>query len=297
MAWSEGTVTVEGVALNVRRIGRGAPLVCLHAIAHDSRDFDALAERIGGHCELRALDWPGHGRSGPDSQPPSAARYAGLLVGLLDLLALEGPILLGNSIGGGAAILAASRRPVRALVLCDSAGLAPASPLVTRICRLFESFFAAGERGAGWYGAAYALYYRLLVLPSSAARTRRRQIVAQGRRLAPLLRQAWASFGRPEADIRAVAAGLDIPVWAAWAANDRVIPLSLCLPAIHALKQGRLTRFKAGHAAFLERPDDFAAAFAEWAQTLPVAAVSLKAAEEFAGNSPLERIESARGSI
>jgi 4,5:9,10-diseco-3-hydroxy-5,9,17-trioxoandrosta-1(10),2-diene-4-oate hydrolase len=156
------------------------------------------------------------------------------------------------------------------------------SPVVARVCSAFAGFFA-GERGAAWYGPAYALYYRLLVLPQPVARDRRRQIIAEGRRLAPLLRQAWESFGRPDADIRALAAGLQIPVWAAWGSNDRVIPLGACLPAIRALRHGRLTRYVAGHAAFLEQPDAFAADFADWAETLPAGAgpnpVSLRAAE------------------
>jgi pimeloyl-ACP methyl ester carboxylesterase len=268
MNWTESEISVDGVTLAVRRIGRGAPLVCLHAIGHDSRDFEALAERIGGRFEVIALDWPGHGASGPDSRPVSAGRYGQLLDGALDSLAIREPILLGNSIGGAAAILSASRRSARGLVLCDSGGLVEVNALVARFCGAFARFFAAGERSAGWYAPAYALYYRLLLLPRPAARARRRRIVADGRRLAPLLRQAWESFGRPEADIRSVVARLDIPVWAAWAAHDRVIPLSACLPAIKALRHGRLTRYTAGHAVFLEEPDAFAADFIGWAENL-----------------------------
>jgi 4,5:9,10-diseco-3-hydroxy-5,9,17-trioxoandrosta-1(10),2-diene-4-oate hydrolase len=267
--WREERVSVDGARLALRRAGRGRPVVCLHAIGHDGRDFEALAQRIGGRFEVIALDWPGHGSSGPDREPPSAARYGALLTGTLSTLAVDKPILIGNSIGGGAAILSASRRPVRGLVLCDSAGLVAVTPLVAAVCRVFARFFAAGERGARWYGPAYALYYSLLVLPEPAARNRRRQIIAQGRRLAPALRRAWESFARPEADIRDVAAELDIPVWAAWAENDRVIPLAFCRDAIGALRHGRLTRYRAGHAVFLEQPDAFAADFVTWADALP----------------------------
>src|SRR5262249_45751541 len=107
-------IDADGVSLAVHRTGRGAPIVCLSAIRHDCRDFDDLAARLEDRFELVCIEWPGHGDSGADTQPVSAARYADLLVAALDRLQLDAPILLGNSIGGTASILYASRRPVRA---------------------------------------------------------------------------------------------------------------------------------------------------------------------------------------
>ena len=86
--------------------------------------------------------------------------------------------------------------------------------------------------------------------------------------LAPLLREAWHSFGQPDADLRALAAQLDLPVWVAWASNDRVIPLSACLPALLSIRNARISEFPAGHAAFLECPDQFAAGFGAFAAGL-----------------------------
>lgn len=261
-------VDVDDVRLAVHRSGRGEPLVCLSAIAHDAHDFDALAARIG-HCfELICLEWPGHGQSGDDPQPASTARYGDLTLQALDRLGVANPLILGNSIGGGAAIHYAARRPVRGLVLCDSAGLVPVSPFVRRLCGLFAAFFATGERGAAWFGPAFAAYYRM-VLPQPAAAAQRRRIIASGRRLAGVLRQAWQSFGRPDADLIETACALDVPIWVAWAKQDRVIPLAYCLPAIRRLKTATLTTFEAGHAAFLEQPDAFAEGFLAFSGALP----------------------------
>lgn len=254
--------------LAVRRIGRGAPVVCLHAIGHDAEDFVSLAERFADRYEFFLVDWPGHGRSKADAGPVTAARYAELLQSALVTLGVKNPVIVGNSVGGGAALLYASRNPVRGLVLCNSAGLVEVTPMVSRICRLFEKFFAAGERRAFWFNWLYARYYGL-VLPMPAASERRRAIIAQGEQLAPLLRQAWAGFGRPEADLRALAASLDVPVWVAWAARDKVIPLRACLPAIQRLKRYKLSRYDAGHVAFLEQPDKFAEDFEQWLAGLP----------------------------
>jgi pimeloyl-ACP methyl ester carboxylesterase len=271
-------IEVDGVALAVAREGRGVPVVCLHAIAHGGGDYAAFAERMAGGFEVIRLDWPGHGRSGEDHRPLSPARYAELLAGLLAKLEIERPILIGCSIGGAAAMLYARTHPVRGLVLCDPGGLVEANATTRRFCAMFVKWFAAGERGAWWFGAAYGAYYRLLVLPGPAAAAQRRRIVACGYELAGKLRAAWTGFGGPDADIREVAWSLDVPVWFAWARNDRVIPLSVCRPAIDRMRRATVTRFAGGHAAFLEQPDAFAEGFAAFARDLAGGGVRRSAA-------------------
>ncbi len=261
----------DGVRLAVKREGQGWPLVCLHAVAHGGRDFEKLSATLGNCFQVIRIDWPDHGRSGPDSQPPSARRYAEILEIALQKLQVTQPIILGNSIGGGAAIHYAARQPVRALVLCDSAGLVPVNAMVRGIVSLFVRFFRAGEGGAGWFGSAYRFYYRHMVLPQAAAAEQRQRIIDAGYEYAPLLRAAWEGFGQPEADIREMAAGLDMPVWCAWAKGDRVIPLWMCKPAIKALRQGSLSTFKGGHSAFMEQPDAFLQGFMAFCEGLPSA--------------------------
>jgi pimeloyl-ACP methyl ester carboxylesterase len=261
-------IVADGVSLACHRIGRGVPIVCLSAIGHDCHDFDALAARLSDRFELVCIEWPGHGDSGEDRQSVSASRYAELLVAALDQLQLDGPILLGNSIGGTASILYASRRPVRGVVLCSSGGLVEITPNVARICRVYERFFAAGERGAWWFAPAIRLYYRM-VLTQPAATAQRRRIIAGAPTRARLFREAWASFGAANADIRDVASALVVPVWVAWADKDRTIPLKYCLPAIRRLKHATVNTFKAGHAPFLEQPDAFTDSFLQFVSRLP----------------------------
>jgi len=252
---------VDQVRIAYSRLGTGQPVVCLHAIAHGGRDFAAFTDAVCQQYEVITLDWPDHGGSGEDHQPASAARYAQIVIGLLDQLGIQRPIVIGNSIGGAAAILYAQARPVTALVLCDSGGLVAINRLTRGFTRFFAGIFAAGAAGAKWFGRFYRLYYRWMVLPSPAAAEQRARIVAAGSEMAPILRDAWRSFGEPDADLRLIAAGLDVPILAAWARQDRVIPLWMCRPAIGQLQQGRLVTFKAGHAVFLERPAEFVAAF------------------------------------
>lgn len=74
---------------------------------------------------------------------------------------------------------------------------------------------------------------------------------------APVLQSAWTGFGRPASDLRLAAASLAVPVWFAWARQDRIIPLWRNRPAIRAIRDMTLTTYDGGHAAFLEQPEDF----------------------------------------
>jgi pimeloyl-ACP methyl ester carboxylesterase len=261
---SAATLLIDGIELAVAREGAGPPVVCLHAIGHGGGDYEEFTARMRDRFEIVRIDWPGHGRSGTDSALPSAERYSALLEPLLDRLGIREPIIIGNSIGGAAALLYAQRRPVRALVLCNSGGLVPVNAFVRMACAGFAAVFDAGARGASWYGRAFELYYRYLVLPSAPATAQRERIVAAGPELAHLLRDAWRSFGQPGADLRRLAISLDRPVWIAWAKRDRVVPYLLCKPCIKRVKNAEVTMFDAGHSAFLERPSEFAHAFLEF---------------------------------
>jgi pimeloyl-ACP methyl ester carboxylesterase len=251
---------VAGVQLAVMREGQGPAIVCLHAIGHGGGDFDAFAAAVRDRFEVIRIDWPGQGRSGDDSQPASAARYAQLLVELLDRLGVRDPIIVGNSIGGAAALLYARERPVRALVLCNPGGLLQVDRMTQRACELFVSFFSAGVKRARWFRWMFAVYYRL-VLRSQAAARQRARIIAAAYETAPLLRDAWRSFGQPSADLRALASSLEVPIWVAWAKRDKVISYARCAQCIARMRHARVTQFEAGHAAFLEQPEAFVQGF------------------------------------
>jgi 4,5:9,10-diseco-3-hydroxy-5,9,17-trioxoandrosta-1(10),2-diene-4-oate hydrolase len=249
---------VDGVRIAFDDEGSGPPLLCLHAVGHGARDFEALRERLRGRARVLALDWPGHGSSGDDREAPSAGRYATLLGGFVDALGLRELVLLGNSIGGAAALRFAADQPerVRGLVLVDSGGLDRVDLAARAATGAMALFFGAGARGARWFPWAFERYYRV-VLPGAPARPQRERIVASGREVAPLLAAAWRSFGRGEADLRGLAAGIRCPVLVAWAERDRVLQLRRSLPAIRRIPNARLECFPGGHAPFLECPERF----------------------------------------
>ncbi len=260
-ATSGRRLVVDGTTLAYDDDGDGPPIVCLHAVGHGSRDFAGLRRHLAARHRVIALDWPGQGASAADRVPASAARYAELLATFLDAAGIDRAVLVGNSIGGAAAIRYAHRHPerVRALVLENPGGLDAADDLLGRLAvGSMIRFFGAGARGAWWYPRAFAAYYRM-VLPGKPAAEQRRRIVASASEIAPLLHEAWRSFGMPDADVRALASRIACPVLFAWATRDQFIQLGRCRPAIERFPNAVVETFAAGHAAHLETPEAFEA--------------------------------------
>lgn len=233
-------------------------LVCLHAIGHGSGDFEAMAEAMRGRYRIIAPDWPGQGRSGPASTAPGVRAYAEILRAFVDALRLPRLALVGNSVGGGAALLYAARHPqqVRAVVVANPAGLDEGGFLGRMVTRWMSSRFAAAEREPEAFQAWFARYYAQ-VLTGEAAWAQRQRIVASGLEIAPLLVQAWRGFADPDNDIRRELPGLQMPVLVTWARQDRLVRWSRNRKAIELIARRQVEFFEAGHTPFLEDPARF----------------------------------------
>src|SRR5262249_18664101 len=143
----------------------------------------------------------------------------------------------------------------------------PAVPPARPATGAWVAFSAAGGRGASCFPPASGAYSGL-VLQRAPAGEQRRRIVASAREIAPLLRDAWTGFGRPDADLRHLARAIRCPVLIAWAARDQVIQLRRCRPALRDFPDARLETFPAGHAPHLETPDAFEAALERFLELL-----------------------------
>ncbi len=258
------------VELAVREHGKGAPVLCLHATGHGARDFDRFAAHVGDRFRVIALDWPGQGKSPPLTRPASAQVYAALIDDATRAMGLERYTLLGNSIGGAAAIIHAAGRPeqLRGLVLCNPGGLQPVNVIARLYCRALARQFARGERSDPRFGPWFARYYRR-ILRTPAAHWRRDEIVAEGYACAGVLRQAWDSFAEPAADIRDLPAQIACPVLYAWAKGDQAVSWSRSAKAARRAPNAEVILFDGGHAAFLEQPEAFVMAFERFAARLP----------------------------
>ncbi len=99
------------------------PLLCLHGLTRNSRDFEGFAERYAGRRRIIAPDFRGRGMSERDSQPSRYIPpvYAADVLHLLDELRIERAVFVGTSLGGLVTMLVAGAQPGRiaATVLND----------------------------------------------------------------------------------------------------------------------------------------------------------------------------------
>ena len=102
----------------------GPPLVLLHGVLGDSRDWRRQLEGLSDEFTVVAWDAPGCGESS-DPDPPEtfgADVYADCLAEFIEALEVERPHVLGLSWGGGLALELYRRRPdlPRSLVLASA---------------------------------------------------------------------------------------------------------------------------------------------------------------------------------
>ncbi|MGK7869320.1 alpha/beta fold hydrolase [Falsiroseomonas sp. E2-1-a20] len=119
----------------------GAPVVCVHGLTRNGRDFDMLAQALAGAGRrVFCPDLPGRGLSQwlPDARMYAPPAYVTALAHLL--ARLEGPVdWVGTSLGGicGMMVAAAEGHPIRRLVLNDIGSRVPEAA-VARIARYMQ---------------------------------------------------------------------------------------------------------------------------------------------------------------
>jgi pimeloyl-ACP methyl ester carboxylesterase len=119
----------EGLSLYARDYaGRGGearlPVVCLHGLTRNSKDFEDVAPRIAAiGRRVIVPDTRGRGRSAYDPQPEryDPKVYARDILGLMDQLGISRAVFLGTSMGGIITMMIAAlrRRAIAAAILND----------------------------------------------------------------------------------------------------------------------------------------------------------------------------------
>jgi N-formylmaleamate deformylase len=120
--WMSGVCETNGVDIHYLRTGgHKPPLIALHGLTGSGACWTPLARALEGDCDVVTPDARGHGKS---SAPPHGYLYrdhASDVIGLIETLGLSAPILLGHSMGGMTAAVAASRlgAAIRGVILAD----------------------------------------------------------------------------------------------------------------------------------------------------------------------------------
>jgi pimeloyl-ACP methyl ester carboxylesterase len=105
--------STRGVTIHVHELGgAGEPLLICHATGFCGRAYEPLAAVLAGRFRVWSVDFRGHGLSGaPADGDYSWDRMADDVLAAAQALSPRGIRVLGHSMGGGAALLAESRRP------------------------------------------------------------------------------------------------------------------------------------------------------------------------------------------
>jgi pimeloyl-ACP methyl ester carboxylesterase len=164
--WIDRHVVGAGARLSCRDWGGPGPaVVLLHGLAGHAGEWDALARRLSPDVRAVAVEQRGHGRSERHPADVSRAAHVADVIAVLDQLELGTAVLVGQSMGGRCAMLAAAAHPerVRALVLVEAGPGGPSPDLPARIDEWLGSwpapfasraeavrFFGGGARGEGW---------------------------------------------------------------------------------------------------------------------------------------------------
>lgn len=149
--------------------GSEPPIVLVHGATFRAEDWENIFPRLATRYRVIAYDARGHGKSG---RAPSYAitDFADDLLRIIDAVAGAPPIVIGHSLGGATALVAAAQRPeaVRALVLEE--------PVVDNWDRDWRAEYYAAVRSALDRSAEPALFKRAvasLPLPSRGPRGER----------------------------------------------------------------------------------------------------------------------------
>ena len=99
------------------------PILCLHGLTRNGRDFADLADLHAGQWRVIVPDFRGRGMSGRDPDPANYAPrvYAGDILKLLDQLGIADAVFVGTSLGGIVTMLlaASDEERIAAAVLND----------------------------------------------------------------------------------------------------------------------------------------------------------------------------------
>jgi pimeloyl-ACP methyl ester carboxylesterase len=158
--YADGHVTVaDGLQLHYRDYPGPAdkpPLLCLHGLTRNARDFADFAARYSPRWRVIALDFRGRGSSDYDPLPAryNPLTYARDVVDLLDSLGVAKAVFVGTSLGGLVTMTIAATAPQRiAASILNDVGPELAVDGLDRI----RSYVGKGTRFASWDEAAQAI--------------------------------------------------------------------------------------------------------------------------------------------
>lgn len=135
-------VNVNGWQGHYLKAGKGRPVVLIHGGASDARDWTEAMSLLAENYSLYALDLLGYGQSERQESGYYLTNYPEFLLGFIDALKLDKPVIVGHSLGGRFCLDVALKDPskISKLVLIDTTGLGSLSTLGTFLQYFFWAY-------------------------------------------------------------------------------------------------------------------------------------------------------------
>jgi len=244
---SEEKLNVAGLALNLRRAGKGKPVVVLH---HDIGGYwNAFHDTLAATHTVVAPDLPGFG----DSERPQWARsvrdLAAVVALALDKLGLERPAVVGLGFGGwmAAELATFAQGRLGPLVLAAPFGIKPEKgEILDQIQIAHEAYVLEGFHDK----AAFARQF--------GEQASSDQLVAWDVCREMTTRVAWKPYMFNRA-LPPLLADVTLPTLVVWGEDDRIAPVECGEAYVAALRTAKLEVLaRTGHWIEMDRPEALA---------------------------------------
>ena len=259
----------KGAELHYVDEGTGPAVLLIHGFGGSTRNFAKLAAQLQDSFRVVRIDLPGFGLSDmPDLgiSPDYVQMYRDYITFILDTLHLDSVYMIGNSMGGGIAWLAAADHPdkIKKLVLLNSAGYdvhnVSGKLTIFKYKRVGDLLFGKG-------------------MPMFMSKSGLESCYADKSKADPKVWEMNNHFSNREGNIQnmltlaraqqfpdsALITKVQCPTLIIWGKQDVIIPVAHAEQFHHDIKNSRVIILDpCGHTPMMERTEDVKKAFVEF---------------------------------
>lgn len=261
MSFEDRFIDVDGVRTRYHDAGEGEPTIFLHGSgpgASGLSNFRRNIEPVSASHRAIVIDLPGFGET--ENKLPAGPVYEAMgafVRRFMDAIKVEKASFIGNSMGGGTALMVALRAPERVnkLVLMGTGGSqAIFSPMPTEGLRRMRNFFSGdGPTMEKLKGVIELLVFDPLSMTPALLEERLKTASRPDVKANTIFdRLPWGDLWREDL------ARLRHSTLVIWGREDRVIPLDASFMLLKTIPDARLHVFPScGHWAQWEKADEF----------------------------------------
>ena len=239
---------LQGVDLEIRRKGKGPALLILHGGGGPISHLP-VADRLAEQFEIIEPVHPGFAGSPIPEHFDNLEDLVYLYLDMLDVLALDRPVVLGHSLGGWTAAEIAVRNSHHfgKLIIANAVGVKAGGRDNRDIADVFSTPQAALNKLA-WHDPALAPDFTAMA-PEAL------RIVASNR--VALSMYTWDPYMH-NPKLAGRLHRINVPTLVVWGASDRLVPQAIGNVYRERIPGARMVVIdKAGHSPHIEQPDAF----------------------------------------